>query len=204
MNNKNHKFTIKEKAIKKIQENPDVDLSKEFLNSKDIETILGAIDNPRDKLLVSLLWETGGRISEIYDLSLKDIEEQKDIKYIILNGMTGKRKIPIFKSISLLENWLSEHPKKKNPNSSLWINPDGEKITYNQIRKIIQTATDEAGIQKITNPQHFRRSRAAYLSKILSQKQVRNWFGWTEESNLDALENDCSDCSGCPFSCGLK
>lgn len=203
MDNKNYEFVIKEETEKRIRETSGVDLSEEFFDKEDVKAMINAIDNPRDKVLISILWETGGRISEIYDISLEDIVEQEKNKSIILNGITGKRKIPIRESIKSLKNWLSKHPERKNSEASLWLDQEGEKITYNHIRKTIQKAADEAGIQKINNPQHIRRSRAAYLTKILSQEEVRKWFGWTEESDLTGLEKDCSDCSGCPFSCSM-
>lgn len=203
MVDENFVFKIGKDVIQKIENEPEVDLSEKFLDTEDVETMIDVAENSRDKALIALLWETGARISELYDLSLGDIEERKNNKLIILNGFTGKRKIPINKSIPLLEKWLSKHPDKENLDSSLWLDQEGGKITYRYIRKMLQDTAEEAGIQKLVNPQHFRRSRAAYLTKILPQEEAIKWFGWDDKSDLSGLEMGCSDCSGCPFNCSM-
>ena len=201
MNQNNSTIELSESLLEKIENEDNVEVSDKFLNEKDIEKMVSSIDNVRDSTLLFMLWETGARISELYDLSLKDIEEKENHKKVNLNGFNGERKLPITKSVSLLEDWISKHPNKGDKESSLWMEGKN-KITYNYIREILEKAGKKADIKKMTNPQHFRRSRAALLAKILPEDQVKKWFGWEEESDLEGLEKGCSDCAGCPFQCG--
>ena len=45
-----------------------------YLSKQEIHDILSFAVNPRDYLLISLLWHTGARISEILELRVRDID----------------------------------------------------------------------------------------------------------------------------------
>jgi len=199
--NQNSDIELSKDIVKKIEDKKDIEISDKFLNEKDIEKMASSLENIRDSTLLLMLWETGARISELYDISLNNIEEDGNHKKVKLNGFTGERKIPISKSIPYLNDWISKHPKQKDEESPLWM-AGNNKITYNYIRQVLKKAGEKANVNKLMTPQHFRRSRAALLAKILPENQVKKWFGWEEESELEGLEKGCSDCSGCPFQCG--
>lgn len=204
MNEKKSSFEIEKDLIEKAEKNGEISLPEKFLTETDIDSMIKEAENTRDKSLIGLLWETGARIGEIYDLQLSDVEKKSDHQVIKINGFTGERKIPIRKKSELLNKWLKNHPKKDEADTPLWIEENGEKITYNYIRKTLKENGAKAGINKLTDPKSFRRSRAAYLTKLLPEKQVKEWFGWEEESNLEGLEKGCSDCADCPFNCSAR
>ncbi len=201
MNQKESTIELDKSVLNKIENEENAEVSEKFLDEKDIEKMVNSVENVRDSTLLFMLWETGARISELYDISLNDIEEKGDCKKVNLNGFNGARKIPISKSVPLLEDWISKHPNQEDRESSLWMQ-GSNKITYNYIREMLKKAGERADTNKMTHPQHFRRSRAALLAKILPEDQVKNWFGWKEKSDLEGLEKGCSDCAGCPFQCG--
>ena len=94
-------------------------LPKDLLTKEDIQAQADAANNPRDKALIWLLYETGARIGELIDLTVGDIEDRKHGKKIVIDGKTGARRIPLVESVPHLNNWLSKHPNPEKE-APLW------------------------------------------------------------------------------------
>lgn len=186
------------------------ELSQKFLNQEDVEKLMGATKNVRDKAFVALFWDTGARLSEIYDLKIGDFREWDYGKKVVINGISGQRRLPLITSVPTLENWISKHPQNNNPEAPVWCwtgkekGKTGEKITYNYIRQMINSVSEKTKIDKLVDLSHFRRSRIAFLGKWFDKNEMDEWFGWIGEQNLEGLINGCSNCAGCPFSCGMS
>jgi hypothetical protein len=61
------------------------------------------------------------------------------------------------------------------------------KLGYRYLREKIFGATMErAGIDKLSNPHHYRHSRASYLATEMTEAQLCEWFGWVQESDVSA------------------
>ncbi len=211
MAGENIESNLEVKILKINSESPEIDdFPEEFLTSEDVKRLIGVAEEVRDKALISMLWETGARLSEIYELKVGSFTDWKEGKKVIINGFTGERKLPLIESVSVLDDWLSTHPRNDHPDEPLWCWTDqeegktGEKVTYNFIRKMIRDVVERAGIGEFIGVDHFRRSRMAFLARKFDNNEMKQWFGWSGEKDLSGLSENCSDCSGCPFSCSMK
>lgn len=165
-------------------------LPKDLLTKDDIEAQVGAAKNPRDKALIWLLYESGARIGEIIDLTVGDIEDRKHGKKVVIEGKTGARRLPLVESVPHLNRWLNAHPNPEK-DAPLWckIQQGGseDQLGYRYIRdKILAKNMDRAGIDKPSNPHHYRHSRASYLANELKEAQLCEWFGWVQGSDVPA------------------
>jgi site-specific recombinase XerD/ribosomal protein L40E len=62
-----------------------------------------------------------------------------------------------------------------------------EKLGYRYIRdKILKTNMERAGIDKPSNPHHYRHSRASFLANEMTEAQLCKWFGWVQGSDVPA------------------
>ena len=60
-------------------------------------------------------------------------------------------------------------------------------LGYRYLReKILQATMDRAGIDKPSNPHHYRHSRASYLATEMTEAQLCEWFGWVQGSDVPA------------------
>jgi site-specific recombinase XerD/predicted small metal-binding protein len=165
-------------------------LPKDLLSKEDIQLQVEAAKNPRDKALISLLYETGARIGEIIDLIVGDIEDRQHGKKVVIDGKTGPRRLPLVESVPHINNWLAKHPNPEKDNP-LWCkiqqgNPD-DQLGYRYIReKILKKNMERAGLEKPSNPHHYRHSRASYLANELKEAQLCEWFGWVQGSDVPA------------------
>lgn len=165
-------------------------LPKDLLTKDDIEAQADAAKNPRDKAFIWLLYESGARIGELIDLTVGDIEDRKNGKKVVIDGKTGARRLPLVESVPHLNKWLNAHPNPTK-DAPLWCKiqqggPD-DQLGYRYIRdKILRKTMEDAGIDKPSNPHHYRHSRASYLANHLKEAQLNAWFGWVQGSDVPA------------------
>jgi site-specific recombinase XerD len=172
------------------QPNSNDTLPKDLLSKEDIENQVDAAKNPRDKALIMMLYETGARIGELIDITVGDIEDRENGKQVVIEGKTGARRLPLVESVPYINRWLNKHPNPEK-DAPLWCkiqqgSPD-DQLGYNYIRKkILKKNMERAGIDKPSNPHHYRHSRASYLATELKEAQLCEWFGWVQGSDVPA------------------
>lgn len=163
-------------------------LPEEILTEDDIEELIDNAKNPRDKALISILWETGARIGELVDLTVGSIEDRKHGLKIVVDGKTGSRRIPLIESVPYINKWLEEHPDRDNKEAPLWVNIGevnvGDQMNYPAIRKMLKEVRNRSSIDKPANPHHFRHSRATYMANRFTEAQLCEWFGWVQGSDV--------------------
>lgn len=165
-------------------------LPQSLLSPRDVQALVDACRNERDRAFVAVLWETGARIGELIDLQVGHIEETIQGKQVVVSGKTGSRRLLLLESGSYLDSWLDVHPNRQQ-DAPLWCKIDekqgtsDEPISYQYIRlKILDKAREQVGIEKPVNPHHFRHSRATYLANHLTEAQMCMWFGWVPGSRV--------------------
>ena len=162
----------------------------ELLTPDDVARVLDVTRLPRDQALVSALWETGGRISELGNLQLKHVSKAPHGFFLDLTGKTGRRTVLIVSTAPYLAQWLALHPFSTDPESPLWVHyqyheaPDF--LRYDTIRNLLTRLFQRAGMTKPIYPHLFRHSRATYMiaSGLMSEAQAKKYFGWTPDTSM--------------------
>ena len=63
----------------------------------------------------------------------------------------------------------------------------GVQLGYRYLReKVLAETMEQAGIDKPSNPHHYRHSRASYLATEMTEAQLCEWFGWVQGSDVPA------------------
>lgn len=171
----------------KIRNIKNKKLPDDLLTEEDIKKLIDSASHPRDKTLISVLYETGCRIGELASIRIKNITFDKYGAQIALHGKTGYRPVRVITSVPYIAEWLNKHPLK-NPESWLWVSLyTQEKLGYEQIRGLLRHIRDRAGVKKSVNPHNFRHSRATYLANFLTEAQMNLYFGWVQGSNMASV-----------------
>jgi len=94
-------------------------LIKSVLSKKELKFLVESIEKVRDKLIIKLLYDTGARVSELTNITLKDIDLQS--KEIYLMGKGNKPRSVFFQNSTktLLRKHLAEN-NIENPNSKIF------------------------------------------------------------------------------------
>jgi integrase/recombinase XerD len=123
----------------------------DLLTPADVEHVVEICRTQRDKALIAVLWETGGRIAEIGNRQIKDAVPAPVGYTLEVNGKTGVRSPLIVSSAPLLAQWLNNHPFKHDPEAPLWVKQQcvqPKPILYQALRKLIHDYFQQAGITK--------------------------------------------------------
>jgi site-specific recombinase XerD len=163
-------------------------LPEDLLTSEDVEKMINAAGNLRDKALISLLYESGCRISEILTMRIKHATFDEYGAKILVNGKTGMRQIRVISSVPYLASWLDIHPLRDNHDAPVWIaigtRNRNEIITYQNARMMLASLAKKIGLKKKANPHIFRHSRATYLANHFTEAQMNQYFGWKQGSDM--------------------
>lgn len=123
-------------------------------------------------------------VEEVYGIGRKYAQKLRDA------GITNGRDLVEHDADELADTVGVREEKAQNWLAQL--TPDGSiqrdnKVGYEYIvRKILKRSMDDAGIDKPSNPHHYRHSRASYLANEMTEAQLCEWFGWVQGSDVPA------------------
>lgn len=167
-------------------------LPEELLTQEEVMTLIKSAPSIRDRAFIAMLYDSGGRIGEVLSLQRKNIAFDDNGAVAMVEGKTGQRRDRLILSVPFLAEWLNDHPDTR-PDAPLWVHnkqgchQDGiVAMDYASARKLIMRVRDGAGIKKPVNPQAFRHARATHLANILTEAQMKEYFGWTQDSKMAA------------------
>ena len=143
----------------------------EVLSIEEINLIVESIneDNPyliRDKSILSLLYSSGLRVSELIGLNVSDIIIKDKIIRFFGKG-NKERIVPISdRALLFLKQYLNQSRNilsiKKQAKGSLYLNYSGKRMSRMTIWNIVKKHSSSVGIKNVT-PHTFRHSFATHL-----------------------------------------
>lgn len=164
-------------AIRSIPKMKHEKKAIEYLSLDGIKLLLAQPDTStqqgrRHQTIMSLMYETGGRVQEMADLVLESLKiEAKPYSIKIIGKGRKARIVPLSEQqASLLKAYVSESHPANTPNETpLFKNNRGEKLTREGISFILKSyvkmarAIDANLIPERVSPHSIRHSRAMHL-----------------------------------------
>lgn len=130
------------------------------LAKEEVVKMLAVTINPKHHCIISLLYGTGVRVSELTHIKMRDI----DLDRMMLRVFQGKgKKDRMVMLPAKLKNILNGQAKLKIANDYLFTNGRGNRLTETTIQKIVGQASVKAGIKKNVSPHTLRHSFATHL-----------------------------------------
>ncbi|MFV7790337.1 tyrosine-type recombinase/integrase [Aliarcobacter lanthieri] len=142
-----------------------------FMNKDEIDRFLEAIDSfeftdntaYRNRLIIKTILYTGIRVSEMLNLKIKDIFNEKDVYMLQIRGKGNKPRVVMIKKHIIendLQNWLNQ----RICNSDILVcNQKGDRLTQAYVSRIVENILISAGIRKEKNGAHMLRHSFATL-----------------------------------------
>jgi site-specific recombinase XerD len=175
----------------KVREEPPA-----VLKMEDVRKLLGAcsgstFEDRRDTAIVTLLYDTGLRLSELVNLKLTstevegpDVDLERQVVFVVGKG-NRLRGVPIgAKSVKAIDRYLrirASHPDTEMPD--LWLGRRG-RMTQSGVQQMLRKRSAEAGLTPI-NPHRFRHSFAhAWLASGGRETDLMMLTGWRSRSML--------------------
>lgn len=160
------------------------------LSRDEIEKIINSISNNKHKLLVSLAYAAGLRVSETINLKIKDLDLTELIVH--LKGAKGnKDRISVFpeKLKAAIERLIAN----RDMNDYVFFSERGGKLTERTAQKVFEKALARAGIQKEATFHSLRHSFAThllengvdvrYVQELLGHQNIRTTQLYTKVTN---------------------
>jgi site-specific recombinase XerD len=162
----------------------------QYLDLDEILAVLGAVDpgtgsSRRDLALLSLMFNTGARVSEIVALQTDDLQ-MASAPSIVLHGKGRKERIcPLWpETVHLLEKMLEERGVKPNESVALFLNHRGMDLTRFGVRLILRKYVRKAAKSNPTlknkrlHPHSLRHSAAVHLLRSgVDLSTIAHWLG---------------------------
>jgi len=133
-----------------------------ILTNKEIRKILKNIHNIKHRLMISLLYSSGLRVSEVVKIKVKDVSiEQLTIR--IIQGKGKKDRITIF-SDKLINN-IDEFIEDKEANEYLFTSHmhENKPVNVRTLQKVFKKALQDSNIKKNATCHDLRHSFATHL-----------------------------------------
>ncbi|MEE9197680.1 MAG: tyrosine-type recombinase/integrase [bacterium] len=185
----------------------------ENLPTKDeVDRLLRAAVNPRDRALIAVLADGGLRIGEALVLRRKDFHPDAYGGYLTVPaGKTGARRVRLVDAVPHVTAWLRAHPfreeddaplfcylsdqraatrtkGKDGPEERLTGHERGEPLTYPAARAAIRKAAKRAGVSEAkVNPHAFRHYRATRLARDVPEAPLEAHMGWVPGSKMSEV-----------------
>ncbi|MEA2065131.1 MAG: site-specific tyrosine recombinase/integron integrase [Patescibacteria group bacterium] len=160
------------------------------LSRKEIENIICQIKNVKHRLMVSLGYAAGLRVSEVINLKIKDINLE-ELTIHIKNAKGKKDRTTVF-SEKLKNNVLNLIAGKSN-NDLVFESNRGGKLTTTTLQKVFEKAIKSAKIEKNATFHSLRHSFAThllengvdvrYVQELLGHSNIRTTQIYTKVTN---------------------
>lgn len=166
----------------------------DLLKKEEIERLLNACTHPRDKALISVILDSAMRIGALGTLKIKNVEFGTfgALLYISRTSQNNKttppKPIPLTWSTGFLNQWVSLHPCRSDPEAPLWINLKGQSkhmaMAYNTLRKRLGEIGESAGLKKRLFFHLFRHQKVTdMILKGFNDQQIKFQAGWSPDSD---------------------
>jgi site-specific recombinase XerD len=160
------------------------------LSRAEIERIIQAADNPKYKLMISLGYACGLRVSELTDLKMADLDIDELVVHI--KGAKGKKdRISVLPE--KLQNDLRNIIAGKNANDLVFASNRGGKLTTTSLQKMFRKSLSKAKISKTATFHSLRHSFAThllengtdvrYVQELLGHSNIRTTQIYTQVTN---------------------
>ncbi len=129
----------------------------EVLSKEEVRSLIDATDNQKSRLIVSMLYSTGLRVSELVNLKTSDID-LKEFTGWVRKGKGGKDRI-----FMMSENLAKEVTEYLSGREHSYVFSKDGPLTTRNIQKIIYGLRKRANINKKVTPHTLRHSFATHL-----------------------------------------
>ena len=136
-------------------------LAERILSEAEVHRLMALEPNPRNQVLLRLLYAGGLRVSEICGLKWRDLQEREDAGQITVYGKGGKTRAVLLS----VNTWtdLITLKGQASPDSPVFSSRKGKGHLHpSQVKRIVEAAATRAGIEAPVSPHWLRHAHASH------------------------------------------
>ncbi|MAG38053.1 integrase [Candidatus Pacearchaeota archaeon] len=151
---------ILEKEFSKVKVPKKDRLLPEVLSKDEVRNMIESADNRKSRLIISMLYSSGLRVSELVNLKVDSLDFSENIGWV-RKGKGNKDRM--FTLSAKLGEELKSFIEEKNDKEKIYLFSKDKPLTTRNIQKIIKGTRERAGINKKVTPHTLRHSFATHL-----------------------------------------
>jgi site-specific recombinase XerD len=165
------------------------------LSAGDIKKVLGSIDNLKHRTLISTIYSSGMRISEVLNLKISDIDSKRMMVRIENSKGNRDREVMLSENLLIL---LREYYKAYKPKKYIFEGQGGGKYTARSAEQVFKKALRNAKINKEASLHTLRHSYATHLieqgidirivQELLGHKNIKTTQIYTHITDIRKLK----------------
>lgn len=154
---------------------------RDFITEEEFEELVEAINKPVIRTVVQTMFYTGGRISEILDLKLDEVDLENRMVHIIEGKGNKDRNVPINgKLYDILKNYLENIREVDVDTERFFANKSTGMVSASYVNKCIKEATYDLDWEKDISSHALRHSFGTnLLEKGASLVSIQKLLGHT-------------------------
>lgn len=155
----------------------------------EMEMLLHAAKNIRDRVVIAVLYSSGVRLSECINLKLTDIDSKRMV-IRVEQGKGRKDRFTLLSERTLL--LLRDYCRKHRPKCHLFEKSSGKLLTIRSIERIVRDTCRRTSIKKKITPHTLRHAFAThlledgvpiqYIQKLLGHSNIKTTLRYTHVS----------------------
>lgn len=162
--------------------------SVKVLSRDEIEKLIKEAPTLRDRVLITILYETGARRGEILNLKLKNVQFDEHGAIVWLSGKSGTRTRRIYGCVPDLRQLINNHPRKDDPEAPIFLTAYGQAYTKDTIYKRIKNLGRRI-LNKEIHPHMLRHTRATEDSRYFTDREMMLLFGWKKADQISVYSH---------------
>lgn len=141
------------------------DVQPTILSGSEVQRLLDALERPRDRAIVMLLYGSGLRISEALSLTTADVDAGRGVLTIRHTKGRRDRIVPLpAVTLDALRTWMRQ---RRHRSESLFPGRKGRAtLTREAVHKLLRLAAARAGLTKRVYPHLLRHSFATHMLEL--------------------------------------
>ncbi len=145
-------------ALKQVK--PQDTLNERILSELEVATMIALETDPRNRLILRLLYSGGLRVSELSTLKWKDLKERGESGQVTVFGKGRKTRTVLLKEDVWLE--LVKLRSDRTGDEPVFQSRKGGHINRYQLWRIVSAAAKRAGIEGKVSPHWLRHAHASH------------------------------------------
>ena len=159
-----------------------------IITADEFDRMMNVCHTLRDRTFISLLYDSGCRISEVLTLKVRDVTFDDYGAILIVSGKAGTRRVRLFgTSVPFLRKWVETRRAKQGSDAFVFANSrdlNQQPMHYHQALQVVRRTAVRARIAKKVNPHLFRHTRATLLAEHIADAPLEIQMGWVHGSSM--------------------
>ncbi len=129
------------------------------LSKNEMRKMLSSVNNKKHKLIISLLYSTGMRLSECINLKVENLELNENIAWVRKGKGAKDRMVTLSEKLS---EKLKEYVENKNQDDYVFSGRN-KRMSKRNVQKLVSKIAKKSGVTKKVSPHTLRHSFATHL-----------------------------------------